>query len=93
MYIINTDYNPIIMNNWYGFKLMRLDRYKWLRNLHFTHKRGFFCPTPCPSCIARFIVTRLLKKFVRIWKDKRRYNFKDVNYRQVHGKFKRLRIY
>jgi hypothetical protein len=43
---------------------MKLDRYKWLMNLPITHKRGYFCPTPCPSCIARFIVNRLLKKFV-----------------------------
>lgn len=93
MYILNTDYNPVFMNNWYGFKLMRLDRYRWLKDLKIINRHGNFCPSPCPSCIARFIVNRLLKKFVRIWKDKKRYNFKDINYRQVHGKFKRLRLF
>ena len=93
MHIVNTDYNPIIMNNWYGFRLMQLDRYKWLRDLKITKKPHAFCPQPCPSCIARFIVSRLLKKFVKIWKNKRKIRVKELNYRQIHGRFKRLRVF
>lgn len=94
MYIENTDFNPIFFNTqWYGFRLIQLPRYKWIREIKITKNRGHFCPQPCPSCIARFIVSRLLKKFVKIWRDKRRYSVKDINYRQVHGRFKRLRIH
>ncbi len=93
MHIVNTDYNPIIMNKWYGFQLMQLDRYKWLRDLKITKKLHAFCPQPCPSCIARFIVSRLLKKFVKIWKNKRKIRVKELNYRQIHGRFKRLRVF
>ena len=93
MHIENSDYNPTLMNNWYGFRLMRLERYKWILNLKIEKNSRMFCPNPCPSCIARFIVQRLLKKFVRLWRDKRKVSFKEINYRQIHGRFKRLRIF
>ena len=94
MYILNSDYNPIYNNDsWYGFRFLQLPRYKWILDLSLESKVGTFCPSPCPSCIARFIISRLLKKFVKIWRDKRKVTFKELNYRQIHGRFKRLRIY
>jgi hypothetical protein len=94
MYILNSDYNPIYKNDsWYGFRLLRLPRYKWITELSLEKKVQSFCPSPCPSCIARFIISRLFKKFVRLWRNKRKMRVKELNYRQIHGRFKRLRIY
>jgi len=92
MIILNSDYNPVF-NNWYGFKLIRLERYKWIQELKIEKKRNSFCPDPCPACIARFIVNRLLRKFVRIWRNKRKVHLNDINYRQINGRFKRLRLF